>query len=146
MIGICVTYVLDVLAYVKNDYNVIIVQWDLGSKNLNYAQSASNTRSVGAYIGHVARNLIQNGGSQRSRLYCVGHSLGSHVCGHAGATEKFGRITGTLMIEIEVEFEDFILCNSSKFLMKMFLKLCNKNLYYDPRVESDLKFNCTGQI
>ena len=89
---------LDVLDYVKNDYNVIVVQWDLGSDNLNYAQSASDTRSVGAYIGLVARNLIQHGGSQRSRLYCVGHSLGAHVCGHAGSTEKFGRISGELMI------------------------------------------------
>ena len=139
------TYVLDVLACVKNDYNVIIVQWDLGSKNLNYAQSSSNTRSVGAYIGNVARNLIQNGGSQRSRLYCVGHSLGSHVCGHAGSTEKFGRITGTLMIEIEVNLEDFILYNRSRFFMKMFLKLRNK-YNYDPGVGSDYKFSCSGQI
>ena len=37
-------YVLDDLVCVKNDYNVITVAWDLGSNNLDYAQSASNTR------------------------------------------------------------------------------------------------------
>lgn len=76
------------------DWNVIVVGWDMGSRQIWYPQSASDTRAVGAEIALVADNLIRSGDSANSRLYCVGHSLGGHVCGHAGARTKFGRITG----------------------------------------------------
>jgi pancreatic lipase-related protein 1/phosphatidic acid-selective phospholipase A1 len=78
----------------KGDYNVVIVGWQESSQNIWYPQSAADTRSVGTEIGLVARNLVQNGGLSRTRTYCVGHSLGGHVCGHAGNFFKFGRITG----------------------------------------------------
>lgn len=77
------------------DYNVIIVGWSGGSQQIWYPQSASDTRTVGTEIGLVAANLIANGFSDNSKMYCVGHSLGSHVCGHAGMTTKFNRVTGT---------------------------------------------------
>lgn len=79
---------------VQDDFNVVVVGWDQGSQQLWYPQSASDTRTVGAEIGLVAANVIANANSAKSRLYCVGHSLGSHVCGHAGMTTKFGRMTG----------------------------------------------------
>jgi hypothetical protein len=79
---------------VDDDVNVVVVGWDEGSQNLWYPQSASDTRAVGSEIGLVARNVIANGGSATERLYCIGHSLGGHICGHAGMTEHFGRITG----------------------------------------------------
>lgn len=78
----------------QGDYNVIITGWDGGSQTLWYPQSASNTRTVGSEIGMVANNVIAGAGSANARHYCVGHSLGSHVCGHAGQWTKFGRITG----------------------------------------------------
>lgn len=78
----------------QGDYNAIIVGWAGGSQQLWYPQSASDTRTVGTEIGLVAANVIANANSAQSRLYCVGHSLGSHVCGHAGMKTKFGRITG----------------------------------------------------
>jgi len=78
----------------QGDYNAIIVGWEGSSQQIWYPQSASDTRTVGTEIGLVAANVIANGDSARSRLYCVGHSLGSHVCGHAGLKTKFGRITG----------------------------------------------------
>lgn len=78
----------------KGDFNVIIVGWSIGALRLNYFQSASNTRAVGAEIALVSNLTIQTTGSSRSRQYCVGHSLGSHVCGHAGHSGQFGRITG----------------------------------------------------
>ena len=81
----------------QGDYNVIVVGWDGGSQNIWYPQSASDTRSVGGKIGLVANNLINNGGASPERLYCAGHSLGSHICGHAGAVAHFGRITGEEM-------------------------------------------------
>ena len=79
----------------QGDYNAIVVGWEGSSQQIWYPQSASDTRTVGTEIGLVAENVIANGNSARSRLYCVGHSLGSHVCGHAGMKTKFGRITGT---------------------------------------------------
>jgi len=79
------------------DYNAIVVGWEGSSQQIWYPQSASDTRTVGTEIGLVAANVIANANSARERLYCVGHSLGSHVCGHAGMKTKFGRITGTAM-------------------------------------------------
>jgi len=76
------------------DYNVIIVGWFRGALELWYPQAASNTRVVGREIGNVARNLVEKGGTKASNIWCVGHSLGSHVCGHAGSWYKIGRITG----------------------------------------------------
>jgi len=78
----------------EGDYNAIVVGWEGSSQQIWYPQSASDTRTVGTEIGLVAANVIANGNSAKSRLYCVGHSLGSHVCGHAGQYTKFGRITG----------------------------------------------------
>jgi len=77
-----------------SEHNVIIVGWEGSSQQIWYPQSASDTRSVGTEIGLIAANLIARGGSAQARLYCVGHSLGGHVCGHAGQKTKFGRITG----------------------------------------------------
>lgn len=71
--------------------NVIIVGWGGGADDPDYLQSASNTRTVGAAIALVVNNLINN---TESDNYCVGHSLGSHVCGQAGQRSKFSRITG----------------------------------------------------
>jgi hypothetical protein len=76
------------------DCNVVVVGWGGGSITVRYDEAASDTRAVGAEIGLVAAHLVSAGGSAQARLYCVGHSLGSHVCGHAGMKFKFGRITG----------------------------------------------------
>jgi pancreatic lipase-related protein 1/phosphatidic acid-selective phospholipase A1 len=78
----------------QGDYNAIIVGWEGGSQQLWYPQSASDTRTVGAEIGLVAQNAMANAGTTTANLYCNGHSLGGHVCGHAGTWEHFGRITG----------------------------------------------------
>lgn len=75
------------------DYNVITVDWALGAFNPIYPQAASQTRTVGAWIALVSNYTIRKGGSSRSKQYCVGHSLGAHVCGIAGQFGQFGRIT-----------------------------------------------------
>lgn len=58
---------------------------------------------------------MERGGTAREKLWCVGHSLGSHICGHAGQTFKLGRITGNLLIPIYsgdtiIKSESSILC------------------------------------
>ena len=72
----------------------MIVDWQGGADIVNYLQAASNTRTTGAYTAQVVNNLVSNGGAATSRVWCVGHSLGSHVCGHLGMTTFIGRITG----------------------------------------------------
>merc|ERR1719323_283843 len=82
-------------AFLMNeDYNVIIVGWSGGSRHVWYPSSASNVRTVGAEIALVASNLLNIGGTTSDDLYCVGHSLGSHVCAHAGMRSHFHRVTG----------------------------------------------------
>ena len=42
--------------------NVVIVGWAGGADLAFYPQSASNTRTMGAYTALVVNNLISNGG------------------------------------------------------------------------------------
>jgi len=77
---------------------VILVTWRGAVAQLNLDLSASNTRPVGGEIALVSNNTISKGKSTRALMYCVGHSLGSHVCGQAGQQGQFGRITGNLRI------------------------------------------------
>jgi len=73
---------------------VIEVEWN---SLFQYPQSVSDTRSVGAEIAYIAENvLVAKGKLPRKYLYCVGHSLGAHVCGFAGLKYTFHRITGRL--------------------------------------------------
>jgi len=74
--------------------NVVVVDWSGGSDILNYLQAASNTRTTGAYTALVIDTLVTNGFGSHSRMWCVGHSLGSHVCGHTGMRTSLGRVTG----------------------------------------------------
>lgn len=80
----------------KDDLNVIAVNWKKGADNINYAQSAANTRVVGATIGELLKNLHSTGHSSYSKFHLVGHSLGAHVSGYAGAIVdgEIAKITG----------------------------------------------------
>jgi len=90
----------DYMIYIKNallqkeDANVILVGWRKGAMNPVYPNSAANTRVVGAEIAALARHLMKEEKLAREKLWCVGFSLGAHVCGFAGMGVKFGRITG----------------------------------------------------
>lgn len=75
----------------QGSYNAITVRFD---SDKSYRRSFSDARTVGTEIGLAASNLISLGNSTASRLYCVGYSLGAHICGHAGKKMKLGRITG----------------------------------------------------
>ncbi|XP_048729945.2 pancreatic triacylglycerol lipase-like [Ostrea edulis] len=76
----------------KEDINVVIVDWGIGAKSINYMIPASNTRTVGTYLGRLVSILVPD----LSMVHIIGHSLGAHVAGFAGAwTEgKIMRITG----------------------------------------------------
>ncbi|XP_062575958.1 pancreatic triacylglycerol lipase-like [Saccostrea cucullata] len=76
----------------KDDINVVIVDWGKGAKHMNYMIAASNTRTVGAYLGRLISTMVPD----LSLVHIIGHSLGAQIAGFAGAwTEgKIGRITG----------------------------------------------------
>lgn len=78
----------------REDVNAVIVDWGGGAQILDYTKAASNTRTTGAYTARVFANLVGQSGSSASRMWCVGHSLGSHVCGHTGMRTSIGRVTG----------------------------------------------------
>ena len=80
----------------QEDINVVIVGWGGGSDSWlwNYDKSASNTRVVARETALIVENLINNGGSTYDKMWCVGHSLGSHVCGILGMETLLGRVTG----------------------------------------------------
>ena len=71
---------------------MITVDWD--SMNFDYNQSASDTRAVGAAVAVMARHLVRGKHITRTNLWCIGHSLGGHLCGIAGKNYRFGRISG----------------------------------------------------
>ena len=77
---------------VQGNFNFVQVLWH--SMKINYAQSAADTRSVGAKLSNVAKKLVARRLISPSHLWCIGHSLGSHVCGHTSRKYRFARITG----------------------------------------------------
>lgn len=74
-------------AYLQRRFNIIVVDWHKG--NRLYLQSIANVRVVGALVGQMM-DFLDVG----ERSICAGFSLGSHVCGEAGA---FLRARGKLL-------------------------------------------------
>ena len=87
-------------AILDHDQNVttLVVDWRLGAQKdlLNcegwpgYLCAASNVRYVGAAIERVVRKLVTEKSEDPESVYihCMGHSLGSHVCGFFGKYVK----------------------------------------------------------
>lgn len=73
-----------------HDVNVIMVNWKQGAQAPDYFSAASNTRKVGEEIA----KFITDSKMTTSRVHCIGHSLGSHVCGFASKIKRIGRISG----------------------------------------------------
>lgn len=80
----------------KHDYNVIVISWKKAAGKVYYPEAASTTRVVGAMLATLMERLVTEAEVRWEDMWCVGHSLGSHVCGHAGmrTPEKIARITG----------------------------------------------------
>ena len=73
---------------------MILLEWPAG--DLYYPWSATETRSVGRLTALIMDKVVDDGGASYDDIWCIGHSLGSHVCGFAGgyATGEIDRITG----------------------------------------------------
>ena len=88
----------------QHESNIIVVDWSQLGNRLWYPQSASNVRTVGAHTSLIVGALKS---LHPSYIYCIGHSLGAHVCGHAGLKARIDRITGCVSC---VEF--YLSCKS----------------------------------
>lgn len=73
---------------------MILCDWGDGATTW-YFQASSNARIVGAEIAVFVRFLHDKVGISMSNVHIVGHSLGAHIAGYAGASlkGKLGRIT-----------------------------------------------------
>jgi len=80
----------------KYDANIIVADWKWGSFKLIYPKAAANVQTTGHFMGYLMRGLVEKTGNSYDNMWCMGFSLGGHVCGFAGmATEgKLGRVTG----------------------------------------------------
>lgn len=61
--------------------NIIVTDWADGAQNLNYFQAAEDTREAGELL---AAELVRLG-ADPNKTELIGHSLGAHVSGAAGA-------------------------------------------------------------
>jgi pimeloyl-ACP methyl ester carboxylesterase len=76
------------------DFNVITVDWSRGN-GLPYTQATANTQVTGAEIAKLISSMVNKRNARPRDFHCIGHSLGSHVCGYAGARiPGMGRISG----------------------------------------------------
>jgi len=74
-----------------SDVNFIGVDWSLIAINLIYTVAADETGNVGRYLAQFADFLVENG-AKKEDFHFIGHSLGAHVVGIAGANMKSGKI------------------------------------------------------
>ena len=79
------------LFVIQGDFNVIIVEW---GDYVNEIQAATDTQVVGAQMALLCRTILTAHGMLREHVYCVGHSLGAHICHFASLLYRFPRITG----------------------------------------------------
>ncbi|OXU17064.1 hypothetical protein TSAR_006674 [Trichomalopsis sarcophagae] len=77
-------------AFLKlEDVNIIVVDWQKGSNTWNYVSASISTKIVGAEIAKllsIVKGKILDSSPETKEfgsLYLVGHSLGSHISGHA---------------------------------------------------------------
>ncbi|CAH1243015.1 PNLIPRP3 [Branchiostoma lanceolatum] len=90
---------------IRDDINVIIVDWNKGAEFPNYAQAATNVRLVAAQVARLITFLVNETGCGLDQFHLVGHSLGAHLSGHVGRRlPGLPRITG--LDPAEPYFED----------------------------------------
>lgn len=68
------------------DCSVIVVDWHGGS-GPPYTQAVANIRLLGVVTAHLIADFAKHTPNRDlDRVHCIGHSLGSHLCGYAGYT------------------------------------------------------------
>ena len=78
-------------AEIKENVNVIVVAWGNGAAFPHYINASSNIRVVGREISVLTlkmATIFYPSGTDQFKIHCIGHSLGSHICGHAGEASR----------------------------------------------------------
>lgn len=78
------------------------VDWQELASNNFYMVPARQTRDVGEYVAEMIDYLVEKQNANINTFHLVGHSLGAHTVGYAGAYTKSGRIpriTGDLRLQ-----------------------------------------------
>lgn len=83
----------------KEDVNVIALDWR-EIADLSYSTAVEAVPSVGEYLGKFIIWLLEVTGSSVHNVHLIGHSLGAHVVGVAGAALNgtLARVTGKMII------------------------------------------------
>ncbi|CAG9811887.1 unnamed protein product [Chironomus riparius] len=76
----------------RSDLNVIVVDWSVGAGANNYITARNRVGPAGQVVGQFIDFLNENGFVQHNQVHIVGHSLGSHVAGHAGKNTFRGQL------------------------------------------------------
>lgn len=85
----------DELLY-QEEVNVILVDWSKIAGGIDYINIAKRTVDVGSCVARFLEFLVEKG-ADLDDFHLIGHSLGAHVAGFAGAALRNGtvaRITG----------------------------------------------------
>ena len=100
---------------VKEDCNVILVDWSKGARFPYYGRASGNARLVGAQTAELIRFLISSSSGSpglAKRFYVVGFSLGAVIAGYTGTNLKkrgmrLGRITGMILTNLLIQTDIF---------------------------------------
>lgn len=74
------------------DFNVIFVDWSVGSRTINYLQARNRVPVVGIFLASFLDYLHEVNYVDFNRLSIVGFSLGAHMAGLAGKNVLRGRV------------------------------------------------------
>ncbi|XP_031558817.1 uncharacterized protein LOC116295201 [Actinia tenebrosa] len=83
----------------REEMNVIVVDWEARA-SMEYLDAARNTRVVGRQLANFVKELHYQFRFNSTKVHVIGHGLGAHVAGFAGAFlrmrnhTRLGRITG----------------------------------------------------
>lgn len=76
----------------RGEFNVIVVDWGVGSQTANYIAARNNINQVGPHVARFVDWLNQAGGMGFNQVSVIGHSLGGHAAGLVGKNVARGRL------------------------------------------------------
>ena len=57
-----------------------------------YSSAAANTMLIGNALGKLTESIYSSSTKDNVKSFCIGHSLGGHICGFTGKTKKLDGI------------------------------------------------------
>lgn len=88
----------------RGSYNLIVVDWEVGSQALYYPDVRYNTQSVALVIAYLVNLLNFEMGVPLNEIYFIGHGIGAHIAGIAGKLTRSGRINTIFALDPALPF------------------------------------------